>query len=118
MIKGLGSAAVMCELYTLAPDLVRYVEQQSGVRVEGLAASANSFGCKIGSGIGSAAVIWALALCQYNANAVSISAKYGRQFQCPVLVDPGSAQCSPAVLASIPKWDIEEQMTKKSGEAE
>jgi len=71
MVKGLGSAVVMSQLFTLAPDLVRYVEAKDGVRVEGLAASANSFGCKIGSGLGSAVVLWALALCGYVVDAAS-----------------------------------------------
>ncbi|MDD2434150.1 MAG: glycoside-pentoside-hexuronide (GPH):cation symporter [Bacilli bacterium] len=65
MIKGLGSAVVMSQLFTLAPDMVRYIEAKDGVRVEGLAASANSFGCKIGSGLGSAIVLWSLSLCGY-----------------------------------------------------
>lgn len=69
MIKGLGSAVVMSQLFTLAPDIVRYIEVKDGIRVEGLAASANSFGSKIGSGLGSAVVLWALALCGYVAEA-------------------------------------------------
>ncbi len=69
MIKGFGSAVVMSQLFTLAPDLVRYIEEKDGVRVEGLAASANSFGCKVGSGLGSAMVLWSLSWCHYDANA-------------------------------------------------
>jgi GPH family glycoside/pentoside/hexuronide:cation symporter len=65
MVKGLGSAVVMSQLFTLAPDMVKYVEAKEGLRIEGLAASANSFGCKIGSGLGSAVVIWSIALCGY-----------------------------------------------------
>lgn len=111
MIKGLGSAAVMCELYTLAPDLVRYVQQQSGIRVEGLAASANSFGCKIGSGIGSAAVIWALAFCQYNANAVSISTRTAGSFNALYWWIP--AVLSGVLLWLASRWDIEDKMKEK-----
>jgi glycoside/pentoside/hexuronide:cation symporter, GPH family len=69
MVKGLGSAVVMSQLYTLAPDMVRYIDAKTGVRVEGLAASANSFGCKIGSGLGSAIVLWLIPLCGYVAGA-------------------------------------------------
>lgn len=65
MIKGLGSAIVMSQLYTLAPDIVRYLKLKTGLRLEGLAASANSFGSKIGSGLGSAVVLWTLAYCGY-----------------------------------------------------
>jgi GPH family glycoside/pentoside/hexuronide:cation symporter len=67
MVKGLGSAVVMSQLFTLAPDLVRYIEAKQGVRVEGLAASANSFGCKIGSGLGTAMVLWLIPVCGYSA---------------------------------------------------
>lgn len=66
MIKGLGSAIVMSQLYTLAPDMVRYIELKTGLRIEGLAASVNSAGSKIGGGLGSAAVLWTLSLCGYN----------------------------------------------------
>jgi GPH family glycoside/pentoside/hexuronide:cation symporter len=55
----------------LAPDLVRYVEAKDGIRVEGLAASANSFGCKIGSGLGTAIVLWLIPLCDYDASLTS-----------------------------------------------
>lgn len=68
MVKGLGSATVMCQLFTLAPDIVRYIEIKTGMRVEGLAASANSFGCKIGSGLGTAVVLWGLSASGYNAD--------------------------------------------------
>lgn len=111
MIKGFGSATVMCELYTLAPDLVRYVEQQSGIRVEGLAASANSFGCKIGSGIGSAAVIWTIALCKYSATASSISSSTATAFTALYWWVPVALSAVLLFLAS--RWDIEERMEQK-----
>lgn len=65
MVKGLGSAVVMSQLFTLAPDVVTYLEVKDGVRVEGLAASGMSFGLKIGSGLGSALVMWSLSWCHY-----------------------------------------------------
>jgi len=118
MIKGFGSATVMCDLYTLAPDIVRYVQQRSGVRVEGLAASANSFGCKIGSGIGSAAVIWTIAACRYDASAAVLPSSTGAAFIAlywwiPVLL-------SAILLLLASRWDIEEAMkqeTEKGGNA-
>jgi GPH family glycoside/pentoside/hexuronide:cation symporter len=74
LVKGFGSAVVMSQLFSLAPDLVAYIEAKIGlrvVRVEGLAASANSFGQKIGSGLGTAASLWAIALCGYKAKAAT-----------------------------------------------
>ena len=61
----------MSQLYTLAPDMVDYIAIKTGIRVEGLAASANSFGCKIGSGLGAATVLWLLPWCGYVAGASS-----------------------------------------------
>ncbi len=110
MIKGFGLANVMCELYTLAPDIVRYVEWKSGVRVEGLAASANSFGCKIGSGIGSAVVIWTIALCHYNAQATAVSAGTITAFTALYWWVPAILSAVLLFLAS--RWDIEEVMAK------
>jgi GPH family glycoside/pentoside/hexuronide:cation symporter len=111
MVKGFGSATVMCELFTLAPDLVRYVEGKSGVRVEGLAASANSFGCKIGSGIGSAAVIWSISLCHYDAAASSVSALTANVFTALYWWIPAVLSLVLLLLAS--RWDIEEKMEKE-----
>lgn len=74
LIKGLGSAIVMSQLFTLAPDIVRYISLKDDVRVEGLAASGNSFGSKIGSGIGAAAVLWALSLSGYNGEEGAVQA--------------------------------------------
>lgn len=71
LVKGFGSAVVMSQLFSLAPDLVAYIEAKIGLRVEGLAASANSFGQKIGSGLGTAASLWAIALCGYKAKAAT-----------------------------------------------
>lgn len=110
MIKGFGLANVMCELYTLAPDIVRYVQWKSGIRVEGLAASANSFGCKIGSGIGSAVVIWAIALCHYNAQAVTVSSATITTFTALYWWIPTVLSAVLLFLAS--RWDIEEVMDK------
>lgn len=105
MIKGVGSATVMCELFTLAPDIVRYVEKRSGIRVEGLAASANSFGCKIGSGIGSAAVIWTIALCRYSATASSVSTGTADAFIALYWWVPAILSIVLLWLAS--QWDVE-----------
>lgn len=105
MVKGVGSATVMCELFTLAPDIVRFVEKESDIRVEGLAASANSFGCKIGSGVGSAAVIWTIAACRYSASASSVSATTSNAFIALYWWVPALLSLILLWLAS--KWDVE-----------
>ena len=113
MVKGLGLAAVMCELYTLAPDIVRYVQRQSGVRIEGLAAAANSFGCKIGSGIGSAVVIWMIALCRYDASAPSIAASTRTAFISLYWWVPTVLSAVLLFLAS--RWKIEQELGAEEG---
>lgn len=114
-VKGFGLATVMCELYTLAPDIVTYIELKTGIRIEGLAASANSFGCKIGSGLGSAVVLWAIAACGYD---VSLT------------VQPASALTVfkalywwvPCILSAIlfllaTRWDIDKQINSMKASA-
>lgn len=62
LIKGVGNAALSGVMYGMLADTVEYNEWKSGIRAEGLVFSANSIGCKIGSGLGSAALGWILAL--------------------------------------------------------
>ena len=114
MIKGFGSATVMCELFTLAADIVRYVEARNGVRVEGLAAAANSFGCKIGSGIGSAVVIWTIAWCRYDAAASAVSAAVKTAFITLYWWIPALLSLVLLLLAS--RWDIEEKIAEEKQE--
>jgi GPH family glycoside/pentoside/hexuronide:cation symporter len=110
MIKGFGSAVVMSQLYTLAPDIVRYIEAKEGVRVEGLAASANSFGCKIGSGLGTAAVLWTIAICGYVANQDTQVASAIYSFITLYWWVPAGLSVVLLVLASL--WDIDKKTDK------
>lgn len=66
VLKGLGSAPLTGLSATLAADLVDYGEWKQGIRAEGFAFSTTSFGAKVGTGIGAAAVGWILALGQYD----------------------------------------------------
>ena len=66
VIKGLGVGILSVEMFTLAPDIIRYIEQEQGMRIEGLATAANSFGCKIGTGFGLALAGWGLSWGHYN----------------------------------------------------
>ena len=52
---------------TLVCDMVDFGEWKNGFRVEGLAASAGSFGTKLGTGLGSAILGWGLAAGKYQA---------------------------------------------------
>lgn len=105
MIKGFGSAVFMSQLFTLAPEVVTYIELKIGIRVEGLAASANSFGQKIGSGLGTAVVFWALSICGYVAKAKTQSTGVIYTFITLYWWVPTAATLILLVLACF--WNIE-----------
>jgi GPH family glycoside/pentoside/hexuronide:cation symporter len=65
----LGSMPTWVAAATLTCDVIDYNEWKSGVRAEGLATSANSFGTKLGTGLGSGLLGWALALGRYQPGA-------------------------------------------------
>jgi GPH family glycoside/pentoside/hexuronide:cation symporter len=67
LLRGLGSITFSMSIFTLASDIVEADEKKHGFRAEGLVTSANSFGMKVGTGIGSGMVGWMLALGGYNA---------------------------------------------------
>lgn len=66
VIRGLGMAPNTAGLFALVADGVIYGEWKNGVRQDGLFNSATSFGMKVGTGLGSAAVGWGLALGHYD----------------------------------------------------
>jgi GPH family glycoside/pentoside/hexuronide:cation symporter len=83
-------------------------ERRHGLRTEGLVTSANSFGMKVGTGLGSAMVGWILALGKYDAAAASqaqtaLNSMVWLQIGVPLLLSLGLA----ALLAF---WDMEKQM--------
>ena len=65
-IKSVGQTAPMAILFALVADVVDYGELKTGKRIYGLTYSAVSFGMKVGTGLGSAVVGWALALGAYD----------------------------------------------------
>lgn len=54
VIRGIGYACVMGVQFAIIGDSVEYGEWKTGVRSEGLVFSAQSFGCKVGMGLGNA----------------------------------------------------------------
>ncbi len=70
-ISSFGQSPFSSIMFTLAPDIVDHLEKERGERYEGLATSANSFGMKVGSGLGSAAIGWGLALGHYSGELTS-----------------------------------------------
>lgn len=56
-------------LFAIVGDVVDYSEWKDGIREEGLTYSVTSFGQKIGTGLGTAALGWILAAGNYNGTA-------------------------------------------------
>lgn len=66
-ISSLARSSYMCAQWTFAADIVDYIERRIGIRVEGMASATNSFGAKVGTGVGSAILGWALEFGGYSA---------------------------------------------------
>ncbi|GKX65762.1 MFS transporter [Inconstantimicrobium mannanitabidum] len=64
IVKGIGTATQWTQGPMLA-DTVEYGEWKNGIRQEGLIFSAQSFGTKIGSGLGSGLIGWVLGMTGY-----------------------------------------------------
>lgn len=63
---------LMCLFGPMTNNCVEYNDYKFGKRIVGMTNSANSFGCKIGSGIGGSLIGWLLAFAGYN---VSLAAQ-------------------------------------------
>jgi GPH family glycoside/pentoside/hexuronide:cation symporter len=66
-ITAVGMSMYTAGAWTLASEIVDFLEPKLGGRIEGLATTATSFGNKVGTGFGAAALGWALAWGGYNA---------------------------------------------------
>lgn len=66
VIRGIGYACVMGVQFAIIGDSVEYGEWKTGVRSEGLVFSAQSFGCKVGMGLGNALIGALLAWGKYD----------------------------------------------------
>lgn len=70
ILVGVGRMPVMSSIFAFVTDVIDYGEWKTGVRLDGLTNCVTSFGQKVGTGIGSAAIGWILAAGAYQANAV------------------------------------------------
>lgn len=68
-IRGLGIGMAAACLGGMISDTIEYGEWKTGIRCVGVGNAANTFGQKIGNGIGTAAVGWLLAAAQYTGEA-------------------------------------------------
>lgn len=65
VVRGIGGVPVAASFFAMLADTIEYGEWKTGIRTEGLVYSAGSFGTKVGSGLGAAAMGWFLALGGY-----------------------------------------------------
>ena len=65
VLQGIGHAALYSCLFAIVGDVVDYSEWKDGIREEGITYSVTSFGQKIGTGLGTAALGWILAAGHY-----------------------------------------------------
>lgn len=68
-VRGIGTGLLSAISWVMMAEVVDYGEWKTGVRSEGLVFSAISFGQKVGAGLGSAMLGWALAIGGFDAAA-------------------------------------------------
>ena len=73
VIRAIGIGPMFAGLYAFTADAADYGEWKFGVRSEGLMASSQSIGSKIGIGFGSACTAWILAAVNYDPTAMTQS---------------------------------------------
>jgi GPH family glycoside/pentoside/hexuronide:cation symporter len=111
VLRGFGSIMFSLAIFTLASDIVELDEKRHGLRTEGLVTSVNSFGMKVGTGVGSALVGWILALGKYDSTAAvqarsSINAMIAIQIGIPLVL-------SLLLAVLLIFWDMEKQTAAK-----
>lgn len=105
IIRGFGSIMFSASIFTLASDIVEFSEWKHGIRTEGLVTSVNSFGMKVGTGVGAGLVGWVLALGGYNPAAEMQSLSSLQSMIALQLVIPMVFSLLLAVLLIF--WDID-----------
>ncbi|MDR0947239.1 MAG: glycoside-pentoside-hexuronide (GPH):cation symporter [Ruminococcus sp.] len=111
LVSAIGMSMYAAGGWTLASDIVDYLEPKLGARVEGLATTCTSFGNKVGTGFGSAALGWALAIGGYNASLPRQSVAVQRSEIFLLIVIPIILCAVSFVMMSL--WRIAEEPTKR-----
>lgn len=108
VFRVIGIAPVSTALFTLAADNVDYSEWKTGIRAEGFAFSANSFGMKLGTGLGSAILGWMLALGNYDKSlAVQGEAAIHSMIVTAIVIP---AVCYTALVILLLFWDLDKKL--------
>ena len=110
VVRGFGFIMFSMPIFTLASDIVEFIDSRHGMRTEGLVTSANSFGLKVGTGLGSAMVGWILAFGKYDPEAVVQPPSAHNAMIVLQIVIPMILSTILAVLMIF--WDIEKYQKK------
>lgn len=70
-LRSVGSAFGSTLLMAMVSDVADYINMKNNIDISGMTSSVVSFGMKVGSGLGSAAIAWALAIGGYSAEAAN-----------------------------------------------
>ena len=106
-IRSAGAGIISTGMWTLVPDLVDYLAQKTGKRLEGITTSAASVGQKIGTGFGSAVLGWSLSLGGYDGTAAVQSESVVQAEIIGWLAVPFFCMVAIAVVAAF--WDIDKK---------
>ena len=98
VLQGIGHAALYSCLFAIVGDVVDYSEWKDGIREEGITYSVTSFGQKIGTGLGTAALGWILAAGHYDGTAAVQSAS-------AIFAIKGANAASKSVSAPVNSFD-------------
>lgn len=105
LFKGFGMVPTQVALFTLAGDIVDYTQWKNGIRVEGFVTSVNSFGIKVGTGLGSAMLGWILAFGGYDG---TLTAQSGSALKAIIVIATvAPAICCAAEVFLWKLWDID-----------
>lgn len=104
-IKTFGTIPLVTAMFTYAADIVDVGDWKTGIRAEGFAFTANSFGMKIGTGIGAASVGWMLDYGGYLSSSESQPLSAINAIVNTTVTFP--AICYALILALLIFWDLD-----------
>ena len=107
IFRGIGTGIATNIIALLAVDVIEYVEAKTGNRLEGMTSAFMSIGLKIGMGLGSAIMGWALAFSGYDGTAAVQSARVINTEIVVWQVVP--MLCLIAMMATVYFWDYKKE---------
>ena len=107
IVRNLAYMPLQAILFTLSAEIVEYIARKDGIRAEGIITSVNSFGTKVGTGLGSAIFGWTLAIGGYNGKLAVQSEFTLSCITVATFIIP--AICTLIIFISMFCWNIDKQ---------